>query len=175
MIRSQVFLCTLALTALGMPPAAAQSSARGFAPQPSQFTHAAFFAASVDDLDASTVWYRTMLGLVQVHEVESRDGRGRARMLRNGELVVELIQYEASRAGEELLGEDAHPLQFQGLFKAGVFVDDAHRLHAALRRLGASVDAEVTLDEALRLNTFVLRDLDGNRIQVFAPCSDCRD
>jgi methylmalonyl-CoA/ethylmalonyl-CoA epimerase len=128
----------------------------------------AFFAVSVSDLDASTEWYGRILGVEPVRDVVSRDGRARARILRRGNLVVEVIAYEGSAPRGSFLGPGTHALQMQGLFKTGLFVADAEAFHAQLQDRGVDVDRVVMLDEALQWQTFVFRDPDGNRIQVFA-------
>lgn len=134
-----------------------------------------FFAVSVADLAASEAWYRRTLGLETVRSVESRDGRGRALVMRRGELVVELVHFEGSRAPRADPAVE-HPFQIEGLVKAGVFVADAGQWHTYLLEAGVEADAEVVIDGALGVRTFVFRDPDGNRVQVFERCKNgCQD
>ncbi|MGD8329536.1 MAG: VOC family protein [Acidobacteriota bacterium] len=128
-----------------------------------------FFGVSVGDLDAAVSWYRRVLGLETVRSVESRDGRGRAVVMRRGELMVELVHFEGSlspRADPEV----QHPFQIEGLAKAGMFVADAGEWHTYLLGAHVDTDAQVVTDENLAVRTFVFRDLDDNRIQVFERC-----
>lgn len=148
------------------PPTAAQAPSQAPA-----VASPSFFAVSVADLAASVAWYRRTLGLETVRSVEGRAGRSRAVVMRRGELVVELVHFEGSRA-PRADPEVEHPFQIEGLVKAGVFVADAGQWHAYLLEAGVEADANVVTDEALGVRTFVFRDPDGNRVQVFERCED---
>jgi catechol 2,3-dioxygenase-like lactoylglutathione lyase family enzyme len=128
-----------------------------------------FFAVSVSDLDAAESWYRRILGLETVRAVQSRDDRSRAVVMRRGDLVVELVHFDGSRSPRTDPGVE-HPFQIEGLVKAGVFVADAAQWHAYLQGAHVDTDADVVTDETLAVRTFVFRDLEGNRIQVFEGC-----
>ena len=68
----------------------------------------AFFAMSVSDLEASTAWYARVFGTETVGDVTSRDGRGRARVMVAGDLVIELIAYEGSIGADDVLPVGQH-------------------------------------------------------------------
>lgn len=126
-----------------------------------------FLAVSVSDLEAATAWYRDMLGLVAVREVTSADGAMTARVLRAGPVVVELIHHRSNRAVTDVLDTGAHRFQLQGIVKAGLFVADIEALYEHLESRDVAMDARIGSDPELRLRSFVFRDPDGNRIQVF--------
>ena len=130
----------------------------------------AFFAVSVSDLEASTVWYARVFGTETVREVTSRDGRGRARVTVAGDLIVELIAYEGSIGAEDALPEGQHRFALRGLVKTGLFVTDADAAHATLSVGDIDIDDSVAVDNRIDTKTFVMRDPDGNRLQVFERC-----
>jgi catechol 2,3-dioxygenase-like lactoylglutathione lyase family enzyme len=134
----------------------------------------AFFAVSVAELDSSVAWYTRVLGVEPVRFVEGRGGRSRAVVMRRGELVVELISYDGSVGPADIETPTAHRYALQGLVKTGIYVSDAAVWYDHLQTAGVEVDPQVGVDEALEVKTFVFRDRDGNRIQVFAACrGDC--
>lgn len=156
---------TLVLTA-AMAQAAGQAQQ---APSAPEVAAPSFFAVSVADLAASETWYTRVLGVERVNAVASRDGRSRAVVMRRGELVVELIARAGSRAPEDTLPAPEHRFDVQGIVKTGIFVADADAWHEYLAGLDVEMDVSVFLDEALQLRSFIFRDPDGNRIQVFGP------
>lgn len=152
---------------------ATRSPARGPAQAPSQAPSVAgpsFFAVAVGDIAAAEAWYRHVLGLETVRSVQSRDGRGRAVVMRHDDLVVELVHFEGSRSPRTDAAVE-HPFQIEGLVKAGMFVADVAQWHAYLLESDVEADPQVMSDEALGMRTFVFRDPEGNRIQVFQRCA----
>ena len=65
-----------------------------------------------------------------------------------------------------------HAFDTQGFVKVGLFVADARAQHERFIRLGVDADERVIVDERLPALTFVIRDPDGNRIQIFQDISD---
>ena len=124
-----------------------------------------FLAIQTSDVEAASAWYRRVLNLEEVSRVEAPDGRYSITILSGEQLSVELIRSSQSMPA---IGVD------HGLFKAGLFVDDVEAAHRWLRANGVDTDAAIFTDEALNARTFVFRDPDGNRIQVFQRClSEC--
>ena len=130
---------------------------------------------SVAELDSSVAWYTRVLGVEPVRFVEGRSGQSRAVIMQRGGLAVELISYDGSVGVADMETPTAHRYAIQGLVKTGIYVSDATAWHDHLQALGVEVDAQVSVDETLGAKTFVFRDPDDNRIQVFSACSrgDC--
>lgn len=126
---------------------------------PSVDTADSFFAVLVSDVDAAAAWYTRVLEAEEVRRVEGPTYE--IRILRSDHVIVELIREAGAGAGA---GRRA------GLFKAGFFVDDLFAFHARVLALGADADAEPFVDDALGARSFVMRDPDGNRIQIFERC-----
>ncbi|MDH3733376.1 MAG: VOC family protein [Gemmatimonadota bacterium] len=130
------------------------------------FSGPAFVAVSVADLDESVEWYSDVLGLEVVREAEARDGSARVRLLSGGDVTVELIGHsDPIGIGPEHANERA--FRFLGVFKSGLFVEGIEAFHETLVSREVQVDARIVEDEVLGLRTFVFRDPDGNRLQVF--------
>lgn len=131
----------------------------------------AFVAVSVMDFETSTEWYSTLFDLEVVREIEARDGSASVRILRGGDVVIELIAH-SEPIGIAPEHADEAAFRFAGLFKTGVFVEGIEAMHADLLSRGTQVDARIGVDEVLGMRTFVFRDPDGNRLQAFERCSD---
>jgi catechol-2,3-dioxygenase len=128
---------------------------------PFQIVGASFVALQVVDVDAASEWYRRVFGVSEVNRIDAVDGRYRIRILDRSELTVELI--ESSDA-------PSPPDRHLGLFKAGIYVDNIDAAYAWFRDQGVDVDQRIFVDEALGARSFLIRDLEGNRLQVFSRC-----
>lgn len=125
-----------------------------------------FLAIQTADVETAADWYASVLGLSEVNRIDAEDGRFSIRILSNDGLSVELIQMRGSEAPH-----DRH----LGLFKAGFYVDDIDAAHAWLERREVDVDPRIFEDGALQARSFLFRDIDGNRLQVFERCREACD
>lgn len=130
------------------------------------FDGPAFVALSVTDLDARAEWYGRTLGLEVVREFEAPNGSVRGRLLRVGDVVVELLESN-DPIGRDPAYPEARDFRFLGLFKSGVFVKGIEAFHGSLVSSGVTTDDRIGTDEVLGMRTFVFRDPDGNRLQAF--------
>ena len=122
------------------------------------FSFAAIQTTNVDD---AADWYRSTLGLAEVKRSEADDGAYSIRILARGGLTIELLRVR---------GTEAPPERHLGLFKAGFYVDDVEAAYESMRARAVEMDARVFVDEPLQVRSFVFRDPDGNRLQVFERC-----
>ncbi len=153
---------TAVLAALATSPADAAAQSPDF-----EVVGSTFVAIQTADVETAAAWYESVLGLTEVKRLEAEDGRYFIRLLSNGGLQVELI---------ELRGLPAPPARHLGLFKAGFYVDDIDAAHRWLHDRDVDMDAGIFVDDALRARSFVFRDLEGNRLQVFQACpAECPD
>jgi len=123
-----------------------------------------FVAIHVQDDSTAADWYKSVFGLDEVNHLETEDGRYSIRLLSGPGLSVELTRISGAAASPE--GPQL------GLFKAGLFVDDIDGALAWLRSKGVETDRAVFTDQALKARSFVFRDAEGNRLQVFELCDD---
>lgn len=122
-----------------------------------------FFALQVADIESAVDWYSTGFSLSPVKEIDDPDGRYRIRILTSPTITVELI---------EMLDISQAPERHLGLFKFGFFVDDIEAAFHWFRAEGVATDAAIFVDEALSVRSFLVRDPEGNRLQVFAYCGE---
>lgn len=118
-----------------------------------------FIALQVPDDAASAAWYKRVLSLDEIKHLEAQDERYSIRVLRGQGLTVELIR---ANNAKEVEGTP------RGLFKAGFFVDDIEAAFQWMRSQEVDTDQRIFTDESLNVRFFVFRDLNGNRLQVFA-------
>jgi catechol-2,3-dioxygenase len=123
----------------------------------------AFLALQVADVESAATWYSTVFSLSPVNEIDAADGRYRIRILTSPALTVELIESRGiARAPERHLG----------LFKFGFYVDDIEAAFHWFRSAGVETDNSTFVDSALSVRSFLMRDPEGNRLQVFARCGE---
>ena len=142
----------LLATSLSAPPSA-WSQEPPFTP-----TSPAFFAIQVEDAEASADWYVRAFGLGRVSAVDMEERGLRIRILSGGGMTVEVIEARAWETPSE---------RHRGLFKAGLFVSDIHAAHEWFLSRSPDADSRVLSDPTMGMLTFVIRDPDGNRIQLF--------
>ena len=128
--------------------------------------HGSFFALSVSDVEASARWYTQKLGLM-IDKRDSAPGVKVAILSGNG-LIVELIQQQDSVSLSSALPSLKSSVQVQGIFKAGLLVDD---IDATFRELKArNVEIAFGMFPAKAetpYKNFAIRDNSGNLIQFF--------
>jgi len=123
----------------------------------------AFIALQVEDVESAAAWYSTVFSLSQVNEIDAANGRYRIRILTSPALTVELIETrDIARASDRHLG----------LFKFGFYVDDIEAAFHWFRGAGVDTDSSTFVDNALSARSFLMRDPEGNRLQVFARCGE---
>lgn len=120
-----------------------------------------FVALRVQDVHATSTWYRDVFGLAEVGRLDAEDGRYSIRLLSGDRLSVELIQER---------DVPRPPARHLGHYKAGLYVLEIESFQRILRERGVDVDADIFFDEALNARSFVFRDNEGNRLQAFQRC-----
>jgi catechol 2,3-dioxygenase-like lactoylglutathione lyase family enzyme len=149
-----VFLFTsLGVATRGQTPA---TDAPTFAAQ------GAFFAIVVTDLDASSHWYESNLGLHVVKRGKSPRVEAETVVLGGHDLFVELIHHD----GKQLPRVD-NEAAVPRLLKAGVILvrKDFDAVAGYLQKRG--IEAEVFEDKDMGVRTFLFKDNAGNLIQFF--------
>ena len=158
-----VLLGIAALGSLHGQAVSAQSSPRSPA-QAVVVDESTFIAIRVRDVARMAEWYAGTFGLEPKKSLDGDSGSFSIRILGNEVLTVELIEQRGT--------EDVPDRQI-GLFKVGLYVEDAKRALAQFRALAAippHEDVTVFVDEPLDVRTFVIRDPEGNRLQFFERC-----
>lgn len=117
----------------------------------------AFIAVEVASIDASARWYADVFD-AQVVNSFSRE-KYEQRILRSSDVILELVQRKPPFP--------AGPEQQLGLMKAGIVIDDIDARVERWRAKGVEFVGRRIHDEALGLDTILIRDPDGNLLQVF--------
>jgi catechol 2,3-dioxygenase-like lactoylglutathione lyase family enzyme len=125
-----------------------------------------FFALSVADLAASTKWYSEKLGLTVVMEVPKKDKVG-VTVLEGDGVIVELIQNDNAVPSPRATTGVAAPDLVQGLFKAGLLVDDFDRTLASLKARGVEVAYGPYPARKDQRPNAIIKDNSGNLLQLF--------
>ena len=134
---------------------------------PSIATTGAFFALSVEDMEASTRWYVEKLGL-RVTMPRSRMGKAAATVLEGGGLIVELVQHDdalpLTRPAPAVQGGS---LFVHGIFKAGFVVEDFDATIALLRARQVEIAFGPFPKRPTQRANAIIKDNAGNFIQIF--------
>jgi catechol 2,3-dioxygenase-like lactoylglutathione lyase family enzyme len=124
-----------------------------------------FVALSVPDASASARWYSEAFGLNVLAEIKPPDGAAHIFLLSSETMLLEILQLRAAKSP----GKDAvkQPQLTHGIFKVGFHVPDLEAAVATLRAMKAEFDTEIIDDDKHGLRFVLLRDPDGNYIQLF--------
>lgn len=125
-------------------------------------------AISVANLDRSAAWYRQVLGAVERQGSAVNAAGLRIAFFDAGEFAIELVERARSVPRTQVLPEPGDDASLQGIGKLGIAVSNF----------------DATLDRCTRANIpivigprrgrdgrrwFIVRDPDGNAIQIFEP------
>jgi predicted enzyme related to lactoylglutathione lyase len=113
----------------------------------------------VDDVEASSRWYQSLLGATSGHA-----GPEFEMLMRDGQLVLQLHHADAEEHGSTRLPTGAP----RG---AGVLfyweIDDVHAAHRKATEMGAVVESAPTYIDLARHTEFVVHDPDGYAVALF--------
>lgn len=152
------FLGPLALMLLGLAGLARAGEA--IVPSAPQFV-----ALSVPDAAASARWYQEAFGLRVLDEIKPADGAAHVFILTSDTLLVEILQLRAAKTpGTEGV---ENPERTHGIFKVGFQVTDLDAAVVKLRAMKARFDTDIIDDRKHALRFVLLRDPDGNYVQLF--------
>jgi catechol 2,3-dioxygenase-like lactoylglutathione lyase family enzyme len=124
-----------------------------------------FVALSVPDASASARWYSDAFGLRTLAEIKPPDGAAHVIILTSDTLLLEILQLrDAKSPGKDVV---KRPELTHGIFKVGFHVPDLAAAVAKLRAIKAQFDTDIIDDDEHGLRFVLLRDPDGNYIQLF--------
>lgn len=129
--------------------------------------YAGFSAVIVQDLNRSIEWYSGILGFEVIDQAENPD-RGFAQAnLKNGYVMLELIELETAVSPAELLKGYDNKTKITGFFKFGMTVSDFDSWVRHLEKENAHISGSVVANPATGKKMIIVLDPDGNRIQLF--------
>jgi catechol 2,3-dioxygenase-like lactoylglutathione lyase family enzyme len=130
-----------------------------------------FIGLSVPDAPAAASWYQKAFGVSVLHEIKDPDGQAHVFILGSDTLLIELLQHRDAKPPDAAAHESKYLVH--GVFKVGFYVADLDKAVVHLRGLGAEFVTNIVDNREQRLRFVLVRDLNGNVIQLLGtPQSD---
>ncbi len=128
---------------------------------------ASFAAIIVNEMDSSLQWYKEILKFQEVDRTENPDfGLVQVNLIR-GEMRMELIEIQSAIDPYEIVGDTGKRKRFTGIFKVGFSVKNFDSWVEHLNSNELVVNDDIVSDPLTGGRMVVIRDPDGNRIQLF--------
>lgn len=121
-------------------------------------------AIIVEDLEKATNWYAKALRFESVSQFNNAERGIAITNMKSGGIRLELIQIGTSMDPDSLnLGS----ARLQGFFKFGIRVTDFDSWMSHLSPIIPGIENQVVSDPVSKKRMVVIRDPEGNRIQIF--------
>lgn len=126
-----------------------------------------FSALIVKDMDASISWYMEMLGYEVVDQKNLKEMKFRQANLKRGASALELIELGSAIDPADVVDGYNAKTKLHGIFKIGFTVVDFDQWLAYLQSANAEFHGDVVADPVTGNRMVIVKDPDGNRIQLF--------
>lgn len=126
-----------------------------------------FSAIIVSNIDSSITWYREKLGFSISNRVDMEDRGFRMANLKRGNALIELIESKTAIHPKEILEGKPKRTLIAGFFKFGFMVKKFDKWVVYLKASGVDLHGDVVRDKATGKQMLIIKDPDGNRIQLF--------
>ena len=126
-----------------------------------------FTAIIVTDIDASIDWYSNILGFTVLNKVESEARGFKQSNLERGNILLELIELDAALDAKDVVPDYNSKTRLIGFFKSGFIVVDFDKWIVHITRHQVTVHGTVVTDPNSGKRMVIIKDPDGNRIQLF--------
>ena len=156
------YLCKAAMMLLMVLPA----YSGGDEPAQPLPPRAYWLALSVADAAKTAAWYRDHLGFREFDRMDLPERQMLIIFLELDGFVIEMAQRDDSVAPEEKLGVTKKS-QVRGLYKFGFMVTDLEARVARLRKEGVQFHGNMFDDKRFGVKTIVVKDREGNLVQLF--------
>ena len=124
-------------------------------------------AIIVTDIEASIDWYVTSFGFEILNKIISEKRGFKQANLKSGTILIELIELKTSLSQTEVLKNHPKKTKIDGFFKFGFLVSDFENWVTHLKQLKVEFYGSVVIDPVSKKRMLLLKDPDGNRIQLF--------
>lgn len=125
-----------------------------------------FSAVIVSNIETSSSWYQSLLGLKIKNRINDSAGAYKVVILESGRILLELLELKGSLQKKKLLEKAPEGTQITGHFKFGFSITNVDAWLKHCRELHIAVD-RVYVDSPSGLRNFLINDPDGNLIQFF--------
>ena len=126
-----------------------------------------FFALIVSDIDSSIIWYEEVFEFKLINSQEVERIKLKQANLNRENIYLELIQLESAINPEEAISGFNQKSKLTGLFKIGFSVDEFDLFVSRMREMDVNIHGDVVLDPNTQKRMVIIKDPDGNRIQIF--------
>lgn len=126
-----------------------------------------FSALIVKNMDSSLVWYSKVLGFKKINQRDFPDSGLKQANLSRGNALIELIELRTALSPEQLDANYTPKTRLVGFFKIGFLVAEFDKFLDHLEQNNVVFHGKVVLDQASGKRMLIVKDPDGNRIQIF--------
>lgn len=126
-----------------------------------------FSAIIVSDIDTSVNWYVEKLGFEILDQVNLEERGLKQSNLKRHNALLELIQINNTVFSKEILSQKPKGTQVGGYFKFGFMVSNFDMWIIHLSDKGVDTLGKIVQDPITNKKMIVIKDPDGNRIQLF--------
>jgi hypothetical protein len=126
-----------------------------------------FSAIIVNDIESSITWYSNNFGFKVLNKIESEEKGFKQANLKRGSILIELIELESSLSPDSLLENYPKKTKIDGFFKFGFLVSEFEKWVEYLKQSKVEFYGDVVTDNLSGKKMLLIKDPDGNRIQIF--------
>lgn len=126
-----------------------------------------FSALIVKDIDVSLAWYTDMLGYTILDQKDVKEMNFRQANLKRGSSAIELIELGKAIDPAAVIEGYSEKTKIQGIFKIGFTVSDFDDWISHLETSNAEFHGSVVSDPVSGKRMVIIKDPDGNRVQLF--------
>jgi len=126
-----------------------------------------FSAIIVSDIESSITWYSNIFGFKVLNKVESEEKGFKQANLKRENILIELIELNASLSPKSLLENYPKKTKIDGFFKFGFLVSEFEKWVDYLKQSKVEFYGSVVTDSLSGKKMLLIKDPDGNRIQIF--------
>lgn len=126
-----------------------------------------FSAIIVSDIESSIKWYSNIFGFKVLKSVESKERGFKQTNLKRENTLIELIELNSSVTPESLLESYPKKTKINGFFKFGFLISEFDKWVNFLKQSKIQFNGTVVIDPISEKKTLLVKDPDGNRIQLF--------
>ncbi len=126
-----------------------------------------FVSIIVNNIDTSLNWYVEKLGFQVLNKVEMKERGFQQANLKRGTVLIELLELSTSIESADIAAQYGHKAKVNGFFKFGFLVNRFDSWISYLQATNVKFHGKVVKDPISNKKMVLIKDPDGNRIQIF--------